>query len=371
MDWIDEQLMKWNEKLKMKSLKVTLRIYIMIAIVLVIILYILTLLICDSWSTIADQRLTLFLEEIQTYSIVLYSLLAIIFITNSFYKNKIEEPISILKKEALYISRNNLSVSCSYKSGDELGEVCEAFDQMRIQMIHNYENIWSQMESQRQLNAIFAHDIRTPLTVMQGYIDMLVRFYPVGKISEEKLFYTLEMIQEQLKKLKEYTEKMKNLIDVESLEIKPRMNDYSALIKKIKENIEGLAFYQNQKIILQNKINIGKEKISEGYYDEEIILEVVNNLLSNACSFAENLIEIIIEVDKDFLRIYIRDDGKGFLEKEFYKALDPYYSSRNQIGEHFGMGLTICKMLCEKHGGKISLKNSLHKGAIVCASFRI
>lgn len=387
MDWIDEQLLRLKDKIKAQSLRKTMSIYIFIAIIVVIILYILTIVFCCGWKGLVYTKYSIDMNSyipieslvelepidkvilygsdiIKVFSIVVYSIIAIIITSNMFYKNKIKMPIEILKEEAKHISRNDLSFSCVYNSGDELGEICEAFDKMRMQLINNNENMWSLMEGQRQLNSAFAHDIRTPITVIQGYTDVLVKYYPQGKITEEKLLENLTLIQSQLTRLKNFSETMKNIQDISSIEVTPKLTEFNLLEKNIREIINGIK--DNNDI----EINIYSElRDNTGYFDVNIILQVIENLLSNALSFTEDKIDIILEGENDRIYIYIRDNGKGFSKKELYSASTPYYSSRAGIDGHFGIGLTVCKSLCEKHGGKLSLNNSTSGGAIVCASF--
>lgn len=387
MDWIDKQLLKLKDKIKAQSLRKTMSLYIFIAIIAVIIFYILTMAFCKSWKGLVYTKYSIDINSympiealvklepidkvilygariIRVYSIVIYSIIAIIITSNLFYKNKIKAPIEILKEEAKYISRNDLSFSCIYNSGDELGEICDAFDSMRLQLIKNNENIWSLMEGQRQLNSAFAHDIRTPLTVMQGYTDLLVKYYPQGKITEEKLLQTLNLMQSQLTRLKQFSQKMKDIQDIDDIKIRQKLYDFKLLEKKIQEIINGINIKSNIQINIFNNL-----EESKGYLDESVVLQVIDNLLSNAISFAESNIDIILEWEDDFLYIYVRDDGRGFFKKELYYALKPYYSSRKGMDGHFGLGLSICKVLCEKHGGKLTLNNSTKGGAIICASF--
>lgn len=387
MDWIDEQLLKLKDKIKAESLRKVMSLYIFTAIIAVIILYILTTVFCQGWKGLVYTKYSIDINSyipieelvelelidkvilyganiIKVYSIVIYSIIAIIVTSNMFYKNKIKIPIEILKEEAKHISRNDLSFSCIYNSKDELGEICEAFDKMRVQLINNNENIWSLMEGQRQLNSAFAHDIRTPLTVIGGYTDILVKYYPQGKITEEKLLENLTLIQSQLTRLKNFSETMKDIQDIGAMEIKPKLTEFNLLEKKIDEIVNGITASNNIEINIYNKL-----KEDKGYFDESIILQVVDNLLSNALSFTKNKIDIILEWEHDVIYIYIRDNGDGFSKKEIYSASNPYYSSRAGVDGHFGIGLTICKSLCEKHGGKLTLNNSTSGGAIVCASF--
>ncbi|WP_195945422.1 HAMP domain-containing sensor histidine kinase [Paraclostridium bifermentans] len=387
MDWIDEKLLKLKDKIKAQSLRKAMSLYIFIAIIVVIIFYILTTVFCQGWKELVYTKYSIDIDSyipiesmvklepvdkvilyganiIKEYSIVIYSIIAIIITSNMFYKNKIKVPIEILKEEAKHISRNDLSFSCIYNSGDELGEICEAFDKMRIQLIYNNENIWNLMEGQRQLNSAFAHDIRTPLTVIQGYTDVLLKYYPQGKITEEKLLEKLTLIQSQLSRLKNLSETMKDIQDIGAMEVKPKLTEFNSLEKKINEIINGITPNNDIEINIYNRL-----KEDKGYFDESIILQVVDNLLSNALSFTKNKIDIILELEKEVVYIYIRDNGEGFSKKELYSASNPYYSSRSSIDGHFGIGLTICKSLCEKHGGRLSLNNSTSCGAIVCASF--
>ncbi|MEG2919394.1 MAG: HAMP domain-containing sensor histidine kinase [Clostridium sp.] len=389
MDWIDEKLLQVKNRLKMQSLKKALSIYLIIAISSVVIVYLVTVVFCEGWRTLIYQKylvdknspvpissfvnldsvdlmIITLIDIVQKFSILIYSIITIVITSNIFYKNKIEEPILILKEEAKYISRNDLSFSCCYESGDEMGEICEAFDKMRIQLSKNNETVWSIMESQRQLNAAFAHDLRNPLTVIQGYTELLVKYYPEGKISEEKLLETLELIQSQVNRLKEFSETMKDIHTFDSMETNPKKNNLEIIGTKITEIVNGLKLHHSMEIKIDNKL-----PVTEAYFNEGIILEVVDNLLSNALSYTMSKVDIILEEEENLLFIYIRDDGKGFSQEDLYLASRPYYTNRLESGNHFGIGLTICKLLCEKHGGELKLTNSTRGGAIVCASFLI
>ncbi|MEG2291702.1 MAG: HAMP domain-containing sensor histidine kinase [Clostridium sp.] len=389
MDWIDEKLLQVKNRLKMQSLKKALSIYLIIAISSVVIVYLVTVVFCEGWRTLIYQKylvdknspvpissfvnldsvdlmIITLIDIVQKFSILIYSIITIVITSNIFYKNKIEEPILILKEEAKYISRNDLSFSCCYESGDEMGEICEAFDKMRIQLSKNNETVWSIMESQRQLNAAFAHDLRNPLTVIQGYTELLVKYYPEGKISEEKLLETLELIQSQVNRLKEFSETMKDIHTFDSMETNPKKNNLEIIGRKITEIVNGLKLHHSMEIKIDNKL-----PVTEAYFNEGIILEVVDNLLSNALSYTMSKVDIILEEEENLLFIYIRDDGKGFSQEDLYLASRPYYTNRLESGNHFGIGLTICKLLCEKHGGELKLTNSTRGGAIVCASFLI
>ncbi len=103
--------------------------------------------------------------------------------------------------------------------------------------------------------------------------------------------------------------------------------------------------------------------------DMAVVMRVYENLLANAVRFAEEKISVFAGVEEGLLKITVADDGSGFTARDLSEAVRPFYKSTGEKGgEHFGMGLNICKILCEKHGGQLRLENC--HGACVTAAFR-
>ena len=99
-------------------------------------------------------------------------------------------------------------------------------------------------------------------------------------------------------------------------------------------------------------------------------MQVYENLLSNAVRYAKRKIEIAIDKKDSLLLLNVVDDGAGFTAKDLSNAMKPFYKAENEINnEHFGMGLNICKMLCEKHGGYLQISNE--NGAKAVAAFKV
>lgn len=394
MDYLEEKLDQLQRKLKNSSLRRTLGVYIILALFGVIVCFAATVMFCESWRnlimskyevsesyhqvgdliylsyggdiTIQDQKLLRFFEVAQPISLLLYAMIAIFLTTSLFYRNKLREPIEILREEAMRIQRNDLSYECQYESGDEMGEICHAFDRMRKQLVENQKLTWNLMEDQRSLNAAFAHDLRTPITVMQGYLDLLMKYYPKGKITQDKLLSTLILLQEQTLRLQKFSETMKEIHTFDSLQVVKKKESISALSQSLQKIADGLAQVHPISIRVVNQI--GEE---ECFMDEHVVLEVAENLLSNAVRYASSFVDMTLEKEEGILHLYVRDDGRGFTKEELYQAQRPYYSDKTGGIEHFGIGLTICKVLCEKHGGGLSFSNSIMGGAIVCADFLV
>lgn len=396
MDWLDERIEKWKEKIKKLSLKKSLILYIMIAIATVILLYLLTINLCDNWYKLIankynlkntfdydvviyyrdyfdlhneDRILVQVLDFVKTWSINIYSLVAIIITSIVFYNHKINEPLTILMEEANYISNNDLTFDCRYDSKDELGDLCFAFDKMRINLIDNNQRMWNMMEEQKTINAAFAHDLRTPLTVIQGYMDLLLKYYPEGKISDEKLVETLSLMKNNLIRLEKFADTMKEINKLDDIEVKKEKIEISQLMSLIEEGIH--IFNDRNGITIEcNSLASNHEAVQ---IDITIFMEILENLLSNALRFTKNRINITIEMDaSEHFILYVKDDGPGFQKDEMNQLTKQYYTSEGKDAkEHFGIGLTICEILCRKHGGHMGFANSTEGGAIVSVSFSI
>lgn len=396
MDWLDERIEIWKEKIKKLSLKRSLILYIMIAIVTVILLYLLTIHLCDNWYKLLadkykvdsqpdynatiyyrdyhmiyekDRWLVQTLDFIHTWSIIIYSLLAILITSKLFYNHKIKEPLTILMEEANYISNNDLTFECRYDSKDELGDLCFAFDKMRMDLIENNQRMWDMMEDQKTINAAFAHDLRTPLTVIQGYMDLLLRYYPEGKISDEKLVETLSLMKNNLTRLEKFADTMKEINKLDDIKVKKEKIEISQLMSLIKEGTHIL----NDRTAITVECNSLASSQKDVQIDKAIFMEILENLLSNALRFTKNKIYITIDMDeRENLILYVKDNGPGFQKIEMKQLTKPYYSSEGKdTKEHFGIGLTICETLCRKHGGHMGFANSTEGGAIVSVTFSI
>ena len=332
-----------------------------------------------------DERLWEVLTAVKVLSIPVCSVGAICLVALIYYHSKLREPLYLLKMEMEAIRRNDLSFSCYYDSQDEMGDICKAMDGMRCVVQKNQQGIWELIDEQRKINGAFAHDLRTPLTVIIGYTQMLSEYYKAGKIEEEVLLDTLTAIEKQAIRMQRFAGTMKDIHHFEMLEVKRERHTLSALKQEIHSFITGL----KEKTELEFSITVKGEE-TPLFYDENVVMEILANLLSNALRYGKKKVDIIAEHQGEWLEIYVRDDGRGMTKQELYKADSPYYSDKTakdtetavkgaadseakgaEAEEHMGLGLTICKILCKKHGGQISFSNSMTGGAIVCARLRV
>ena len=116
-----------------------------------------------------DERIIALLELLPIIAVPVYSALCIMAASLLFYRNKLKIPLAELRAASEKISNNDLEFSIEYDSKDELGQLCTSFEIMRTTLANNFSKMWRQVEERGRLNAAFAHDLRTPLTVLKGY----------------------------------------------------------------------------------------------------------------------------------------------------------------------------------------------------------
>lgn len=278
-----------------------------------------------------------------------------------FYKRQLYKPLLILSDAADNIADNNLDFSIAYDKDNELGKLCASFEKMRIALRDNNLEMWRQMEERKRLNAAFAHDLRTPLTVLKGQSEMLVQYAP--KMSEDKIISTAEMMKRHIIRLEAYVNTMNDLQRLEDVEIKKELVAVKDIEKQMR--ITGTTICTEKEFVFRPNI----PNTQNVTIDISVVMQVYENLLSNALRYADTKIEVSVEEQDSLFILTIADDGVGFTAKDLSNAMKPFYKAENETNnEHFGMGLNICKTLCEKHGGYLQISNE--NGAKVVAVFK-
>lgn len=297
-------------------------------------------------------------------SVGIYPVCFIVFIILTsilFYRRQLYKPLMILNNAADNIAENNLDFSIAYDKDNELGKLCVSFEKMRVALKENNIEMWRQVEERKRLNAAFSHDLRTPLTVLKGQSEILSQYAP--KMSEDKIIETAETMKRHIIRLETYVNTMNDLQRLEDVEIKKEL----VSVKEIEQQVcmIGTVICKDKEFVVsQNLSGISSIKI-----DMSVFMQVYENLLSNAIRYAKNKIEVAIDKTDNILLLTVVDDGGGFTTKDLSNAMKPFYKAESQPNNgHFGMGLNICKTLCEKHGGYLQLSNE--NGAKIVAAFK-
>lgn len=280
-----------------------------------------------------------------------------------YYRKKLRNPITQLQNGVERIQEDNLDFHIEYDGDDELGRLCCSMEKMRRELRQKHKALWESLEQRKLLNASVSHDLRTPITVLKGYLDYLEKNIPQDKLTEDMLFDTVSSMQGAVNRLELYVESVRDIEKIENIEIEKRSENVKLLLNELRSNVLQLA--GNKEIIISNDITVDKIQIDKG-----VFFRILENLLQNALRYAEKQVSINLSHKKDFLILTVKDDGKGFSAADLEKATTVFYSNDKEK-QHFGIGLSVCKILCEKHGGLLYVGNQKEKGACVTAKLKI
>ena len=282
-----------------------------------------------------------------------------------YYQKKLKIPIAQLQNGVEKIQEDNLDFHVEYNEDDELGELCCSMEKMRSELWQKQKALWESLEQRKLLNASVAHDIRTPITVLKGYLDYLEKMIPQDKLTEDMLLDTVSAMQGAVNRLEQYVDCVRDVEKIENIEIEKRPENVRRLLDEMRSNVKQLE--TNKEILISSNIMT----MDEVRLDKSVFFRIFENLLQNALRYAKKQVRINISQKKDFLILTVEDDGNGFAGKDLEKAATVFYSSDKE-GQHFGIGLSICRILCEKHGGLLSISNNKNKrGACVTAKLNI
>lgn len=306
-----------------------------------------------------DKRTLQVISVINNLAVPLSFSLCMLSAVLVFYRNRLKKPIAVLDKASEQIANNNLNFTVEYKCQDEMGRLCASFERMRFSLEQNNQIMWRQMEQRKHLNAAFAHDLRTPLTVLKGYSEILQQENDRFTVKETAL-----TMSKHIGRLERYVESMSTLQRIEDIVPDYQEVELTAFLNHTKQMVEIICEKSGK------KCHFHSHTISKNtFLDMEIFSQVLENIVSNAVRYAKSNIDIKISEIGNMLSITVSDDGVGFSTDGLENAVKSYYTENSDKSNHFGLGLYISKMLCEHHGGSLKLRNA-DKGAEVTALFQ-
>lgn len=290
-----------------------------------------------------------------------------------FYNERIKPAIELFDQATLKIAEQDLDFAVAYNRDDELGRVAQSFETMRSSLAQSQRSLWATAEERRHLNAAFAHDLRTPLTILRGKIELLQTRADSGTLDPDRLREACVTLTSQIERLERYVQAMSSVQRLEDRTLTWAPLDLTVLATDLGEAGSQLCS-SSSKTFRWEKPSIAPD-VRVVHADRAAIVEVAENLIGNAARYAESTVTAHMAIEAEdntgspILVLTIEDDGPGFSPEALEQGLEPFYSERKMEG-HFGLGLNISRLLCQKHGGTLELSNrSDAPGSCVIARF--
>lgn len=276
-----------------------------------------------------------------------------------FYKRKLAEPLKLLSDATAKIASKDLDFSIQYGFNDEMGALCQSFEHMRMALYENNKILWKMLEERKLMQASIAHDLRNPIAIIEGYTEYLQLNLPNGKLSIQRILRISDNLNKAAKRLEYYTESIKMINQFEDVKMNPKKTPVLEFLKDIEDDFSIIASGSNIQLIVTNNLKDCFVK-----FDATAVYRILENIFGNAIRFAKEKITISFSTEKQYLIISVSDDGCGFSDDILENNSNLLLPKPKEDG-HMGIGLTISRILCQKHGGNLELSNNEKNGATV------
>ena len=287
-----------------------------------------------------------------TYVSILIILIAVI--VSYILALRITRPIVRMKEEASKLASGDYDVS--FKQKNSYSEI----DDLALTLDDATEKLSKVDELRKDLIANVSHDIKTPLTMIKAYAEMIK---DISGEDPEKRNEHLDVIINEA----EYLDKL--VIDM--LEYSKMQAGY---IELNRTNVELAKICKKVIKSLKSVVDEKKIKVSHKlddvvvYCDEIKITQVINNFITNAVKYTDNggKIEIALKDLGEEVRFDVKDNGKGIKEEEIPYIWDRYYKIDKKFSRNsnsFGLGLAIAKAILEAHHAKYGVTSKIDEGS--------
>ncbi len=298
------------------------------------------------------------IEKVAAVSItvIIAAVVISIFFTNRFLINfvfkKIEEPLTLLANGVAQISDGNLDYRLEYYENDEFLPVCDSFNNMAERLKKSVELTKKNEENRKELLLDISHDLRTPLTAIQAYVEGLI----------DGVAHTPEMQKKYLETIKRKTIDIDKMVSSLFAYSKLDMEEFETKIEPIK-----ISDFLNDSVSSmrdeyeKNGLNIIIAKCDDIVIkaDAELLQRVTVNLLENSLKYKEKpTANVLITASSDGKRALLKfeDDGPGVEDDKLDKIFDVFYrtdKARSNTGSGSGIGLAFVKKAVESMNGKV------------------
>ena len=264
------------------------------------------------------------------------------------------QPLHKLQEATKQIRDGNLNFTLEVDNEDEIGQLCQDFEEMRLRLKESQEEKMQYDKESKELISNISHDLKTPITAIKGYVEGI----------QDGVASSPEKLDKYIRTIYTKANDMDRLIDELTFYSKIDTNKIPYNYSKINvaeyfgDCVEEVGLEMETRGIELGYFNYVDEDVMV-IADAEQMKRVINNIIGNSLKYLDKkkgIINIRIKDDGDFIQVVIEDNGKGIAAKDLPCIFDRFYrtdSSRNSSKGGSGIGLSIVKKIIEDHGGRI------------------
>ena len=273
-----------------------------------------------------------------------------------FLARKMTAPLRALTEAASRMAAGDLEQAVPVRSRDELGQMAAAFNQMS-------REIARQTRLRRQMTADIAHDLRTPLTSIAGYVEA----FEEGDL--EPTPERLKLVSTEVQHLQQLVSDLRMLSQADAGELRLNLQALPplSLVERAAAAHRRHAEEQGVALRVAAKVNGARVRV-----DEARFARVFDNLVDNAVQHTPPGGEIVLSVAEapNGVVFTVRDTGQGIPPEDVGHVFDRFYRADKARGSdgHSGLGLAIVRALVEAHGGTVHAESELGRGTAMVAT---
>lgn len=272
----------------------------------------------------------------------------------------ITRPIRSLDKLAGRIADGDFALRSHNEARDEIGELARNFNRMADRLVEQMQKKVLEAKQKEDFTAAFAHELKTPLTAIIGYADLLRS----RKLDEEKHFLSANYIYTEGKRLENMSFRLLDIIVTKRDTIERQPMAAKALFDYLKSMFAGNT---EQKL----RILFGTGTV---YAEGNLLKSVLLNLVDNACKASSEggLVEVYGKRREGAYAFCVRDYGVGIPEEELKKVTEAFYmvdKSRSRSRNGAGLGLALCVEILRLHDSELIIESKVGEGTTI--SFEI
>lgn len=270
-------------------------------------------------------------------------------LVSAFISSRFLEPVNDLKKMTSKVAKGDFTVQITDIPDNELGEFIQDFNTM-IKELRKNEMLKNDFVSN------VSHEFKTPLSVIEGYVTLL---QDPSLNEEERQKYT-QIVIEATKKLNTLVNNILKISRLDNRKISV-VNDEFYLDEQIRESV---LFFEEEWSSKGIEFDINLETVYIKS-DKNLLLNVWNNLISNAIKFSPENSPISINLSKENerVKIVIKDNGCGIEKEDVPYIFDKFFQSdKSHKSEGNGLGLTLVKEIITLLNGTINVESEVNKG---------
>jgi signal transduction histidine kinase len=256
----------------------------------------------------------------------------------------------------------DLSARIKMQSTGDVRELSGIFNEMADILTQDIEKLKEVEVLRRELIANISHDLRTPISIIHGYVETL--FMKEKTISDKERKRYLNTIYDSTQKLEKLVNELFELSKLEANQVQPVKEPFfiSELVSDISNKYQLMA--ENKSITLNTKLSKETQQV---FADLSLIERVMQNLIDNALKFTPSGGHIIIQTSKaeKGIRVSVSDSGVGISESERTLVFERYYKGHNfnKHKNNAGLGLAITKKILDLHDSSLVLNSRVNEGS--------